>query len=94
MNGKGAEVFSDGKWITLGFLPVGQPIITRRKYVEGIARAKRDTIDTKHVSADKAETEYIDNSIDRNTSAIYPFSMIRDNNPKGVDWLAKVMAEF
>ena len=94
VQGKGAEVFSDGKWWTLGFLPIGQPIITRRKYVEVLARAKVDSIDTQHVDANQAETEYIDNTVRINTSALYPFSMIRDNNPKGADWLTKVMAEY
>ena len=94
VQGKGAEVFSDGKWWALGFLPIGQPIITRRKYIEAISRAKIDSIDTQHVSADKADTEYIENEVRVNTSALYSFSVIRDNNPKGADWLTKILAEY
>ena len=94
VDGVGAEVFKDGKWYKLGFLPIGQPIITRRKYVEVIARAKIDTINTEHDSESREESGFIDNSAPISTSAVYPFSMIRDNNPKGADWLTKIMAEY
>jgi hypothetical protein len=94
VNGKGAEIYKDGKWWVLGFLPVGVPIVTRRKYVEAIIRAKFDSVETQHVDAQEAETDYIDNTVRVNTSAIYPLSVIRDNNPKGADWLTKMMAEY
>lgn len=94
VDGKGAEVYADGKWWTLGFLPIGQPIITRRKYVEVIARAKTDTVDTEHAGESMEESAFIDNKVRLHTSALYPFSVIRDNNPRGGDWLTKVMAEY
>lgn len=97
VQGKGAEIFKDGKWWVLGFLPIGTPIITRRKYIEAIARAKVDTVDTEHASAAQFTTgavNYIENKVCINTSALYPLSVIRDNNPKGADWLTKIMAEY
>jgi hypothetical protein len=48
VNGKGAEVWDERtrKWMEFNFLPVGLPIITKRKYVEVLARSKSMKVNT------------------------------------------------
>lgn len=92
VNGRGAEVFKDGKWHVLGALPLGVPFITRRKYVEVIALAKNDSIDTHPPTpSDILEGKNVENTVDIVTTAKYPFSVIEDPNPRGREWLSKVM---
>lgn len=89
VQGRGAELFVNGKWMVCGWLPVGQPIITRRKYVEVLARAKPDAVTTEVIRKDESE----ENNLVRYTSSKYPFSVIRDDNPRGYSWLVQVLAE-
>jgi hypothetical protein len=88
VNGQGAEILQNGRWVTYNALPVGTPVTTKRKYVEVLARSKTDTINTK--SGKKDEFSEI-NSIERYTSAKAPFSVIRDKNPLGVEWLTNLL---
>lgn len=90
VNGKGVEAFMNGKWVPLGWLPVGIPVTTRRKYVEVLARAKPDSIQTE---VEDATVERPRNEIVRSTSTKYPFSVIEDRNPKGAAWLTRVLME-
>jgi hypothetical protein len=89
VNGKGAEAFINGKWIECGFLPVGIPVITKRKYVEVLARSKVDTVNTNVVKHENHE----DNIIDRTTHSKVPFTIIKDANPVGTEWLTKLFLE-
>lgn len=86
-NGKGAEVLMNGKWVETRAIPVGIPVITKRKYVEILARSKTDTIDTQ---VEKREDTEI-NAVHRNTSANAPLSIIHDANPKGVEWFTNLI---
>ena len=88
VNGKGAEILQNGKWIPYGALPVGVPVTTKRKYVEVLARSKTDTINTKSYKKDEF-TEV--NAIERYTSSKAPFSVIRDANPLGIEWLTNLL---
>jgi hypothetical protein len=89
VNGRGAEIFDqNGKWHVCGWLPVGKPVITRRKYVEVLARAKRDSISTEVVKHENRE----DNMAHRTTSMRYPFSVLKDDNPKGYMWLTNILS--
>jgi hypothetical protein len=88
VQGRGSEVLNDGKWLELGWLPIGVPLITKRKYVEVLARAKTDTIKTQH---DDATVERPRNTVQRRTSSNYPISIIQDNNPRGHEWLSRIM---
>jgi hypothetical protein len=94
VNGRGAEVFDPvGKrWHILGALPLGVPCITRRKYIEVLALAKQDAVDTRPPSAQDILSGANDvNEVDVTTTAKYPFSVLKDNNPRGADWLNKLM---
>lgn len=89
VNGIGAEVLMQGKWIQLGYLPVGVLVTTKRKYVEVLARARHQSIDTEVARHDESET----NEIGRSDSQRAPFSVIKDENPAGYDWLTRLMAQ-
>ena len=89
VNGIGAEVFMRGKWLQLGYLPVGYPIITKRKYVEVLARSKVDSVQTDVQKREDSE----DNIIQRHTSQKSPFSILKDDNPLGHEWLTRLLAE-
>jgi len=89
VNGKGAEILVNGKWIEVTWLPVNQELTTKRKYVENLVRSKSDTIRTKH---DDATVEKPRNTISRTTSAKYPISILCDENPKSREWYSRLMA--
>lgn len=92
VNGRGAEVFADGRWHVLGALPLGVPCITRRKYIEVLALAKQDAVDTKPPTPMEILNGTNDvNEVEITTTAKYPFSVLRDLNPAGADWLNKLM---
>ena len=88
--GKGAEIFTNGKWMEVGFIPVGQVLVTKRKYVEVLARAKLDSVQTSVLQRDGEDPS---NMIQRFTSVKHPFSVIKDKSPNGADWLTRLMAE-
>lgn len=88
VNGKGIELLIDGKWVEYGWAPIGQVFTTKRKYLAVIASAKKDAVDTWH---DDAVVERPRNEIRRNTSSATGFSVIRDQNPAGAEWLTEVL---
>ncbi len=90
VNGKGAEIFDtrDNRWYSWGAMPVGKVIITRRKYVEVLARSKRDEVTTEIVGRDSDKPE---NVVHRSTSQRATFSVIEDRNPKGAEWLRRLL---
>lgn len=89
VNGRGAEVFQNGQWLVLGYLPVGREIITRRKYVEVLARSKVDNVTTDVIQSPDSEQ----NLVNVGTSSKAPFSVIEDRNPLGREWLSRLMRE-
>ncbi len=90
VQGKGAEVYQDGRWLTLNALPVGEAVTTRRKYVEVLARAKPDSVQTNVIERDNEDPQ---NMLQRFTSVKHPFSVIRDADPRGADWLTRILQE-
>lgn len=72
------------------WVPVEQNYTLARKYVEVIARTQPYSVETKTGSANDERPA---NEIVRHQSSKHPFSVIRDPNPRGADWLMKVMAE-
>lgn len=87
VNGKGAEVFMNGQWLPITYLPVGIPMVVKRKYVEVLARAKTDNIKTMHDEASVAQPR---NEVQRRTSAVANFNVLNDPNPRGVAWLSEL----
>jgi hypothetical protein len=70
--------------------PRGQSITVKRKFVEGLARAKPTTY---------RNEEYVNQEGDKAfryptaTGLRYPFQIDRDDNPRGADWIRKILAE-
>jgi hypothetical protein len=89
VNGKGAEQLINGKWVTCGWLPVGVPVTTKRKYAEVLARAKIETVSTEIVESHDGR----DNMLYRVGSATAPFTVLKDQNPLGAAWVEKLMWE-
>lgn len=87
VNGKGAEVFQDGRWDEIGYLPVGRVLVIRRKVLEVIIRAKVDTI---HTKVREMDSERPNNVIERYTSPVHSFSIIEDRNPRGPAWVTEL----
>lgn len=90
VNGVGAEILMKGRWIQTGYLPVGHVVTTKRKYVEVLARSKHDSVQTEVKKHEESE----ENVIDRHTSQKTPFSVIRDENPRGAEWLTRLLQEL
>ena len=88
-NGRGAEQFINGKWAVCGWLPVNTVVTTKRKYVEVLARAKQESIQTRVVKHEDHE----DNFADRYTNLKYPFSVISDPSRRGAEWLTRILSE-
>jgi len=90
-NGRGAEVMDErGGWIPITYLPVGPRITIKRKILEQIARAKPDSVRTNIIEMPGQDPI---NKINRRTFSKYPFNLIEDKNPKGRDWLSRILSE-
>lgn len=68
----------------------GQKQSVKRKFVEQLARCKQTNYENQQVKMDNGEETYI---YPAQTALRYPFSVISDPNPRGVDWLKSVLAE-
>lgn len=88
VQGKPAEILQNGKWIPIGWLPIGTEVTTRRKYVEVLMRSRSTTFITKH---DNAQVETPRNWVEPRTSSNYPVSILEDRNPKGREWVSRIM---
>jgi len=72
------------------WIPVGKPYQVKRKYVEVLARAKQETINTVSGTMDDADPQ---NRIQRFNASKYPFSVLNDPSPRGAAWLTRLIAE-
>lgn len=94
VNGKGAEVKDPitGKWMELNCLPIGGVIITKRKYVEVLARSRSDRV-VAHEENNRPENGKDGWKVDRRTQRKTLFSVIHDPSPMGHEWLTRLYAE-
>jgi len=88
VNGKPAEMLFKNGWIPMGYLPRGRSIITKRKYVEVLARAKQDTVNTTVIERDNEDPQ---NFVERITTSTMSFTILQDKNPKGGEWLERLV---
>jgi hypothetical protein len=88
VNGKGAEILINGKWLEATWLSVGVEYTVKRKYVEVLLRAKTDTVRTEIVDP---QAERPQNNVHRVTSRLATFSILHDPNPKGPAWVQEVV---
>ena len=70
------------------FFPRGHVVTCKRKFVEVLARAKVTSFQTKVIHEDGN----VYNRLNKQTGLRYPFSVVRDDNPKGPTWLKGVLA--
>lgn len=78
-------VNGDTKWI-----PVGVPVKLRRKHVEVLARAQPFGVETQTGTAMEANPH---NRVVKTPYRRFPFTVLRDDNPRGQAWLNKVTYE-
>lgn len=90
VNGRGCEIYHKGTgWTPVGAFPVGMPLVTKRKYVEVLARAKK--INVKTIIVDPG-AERPQNRVRRVVSQMAVFSVLEDRNPKGRAWLRSLVS--
>lgn len=70
---------------------VEKPVRIKRKFVEVLARSMPMDVRTQSGETDGDALTY--NKVERSLSANFSFSILRDDNPKGAAWLAKVRRE-
>ena len=61
----------------------GQPIAVKRKYVQILAGARQVSMSTDT----RVQGEDVINRVSKRSALRYPFSVIRDDNRRGRDWL-------
>lgn len=87
-NGRGAEVFHNGRWNEITYLPVGQELTIKRKILEVLLRSKTDTINTKILDE---HGDRPNNVINRFTRSMNSISVLQDRNPRGAAWATEMM---
>ena len=65
----------------------GQPIAVKRKYVQILAGARQVSMSTDT----RVQGEDVINRVSKRSALRYPFSVVRDDNRKGRDWLRTVL---
>lgn len=87
-NGRGCEMVINNRWVSVTYIPVGQVVTIKRKYLATLVASKLDTITTDHSKVDN-EGHPI-NTVNRFTSAFQSFSVLEDKNPRGAAWLTEL----
>ena len=87
VNGKGAEILINGRWVEVAYLPVNETLTVKRKYLAVMVVTKIDTVHTRVQEPDGADPT---NRIDRITSPVHSFSILSDPNPLGHEWLREL----
>lgn len=65
----------------------GVPIAVKRKYVQILASARQTSMTT----TVKVDGDNVVNRINKHSAARYPFRVLRDDNPRGRDWLRSAL---
>lgn len=90
VNGVNAQVMINGQWLSIGWLPIGEIITTKRKFVEVLMRSQPETIRTVH---DEATIDKPRNTQSRQKSRKYPLTIIKDS-AEGIEWSNRVNKSF
>lgn len=86
VQGKAAEVWVEGRWISAGWLPIETELTVKRKYVEVLARAKPEDVTTHHSDRPDAGVPVV---IRRHAVSAYPMTIINDS-AEGVRWMQNI----
>lgn len=73
------------------WIPVDTPTKVPRKFVESLARAQPVNINTR--SGESSGDDLAFNHIERSLYSLASFSVLEDKNPRGREWLTRVMRE-
>ena len=73
------------------WIPVDQPTRIARKFVEVLARAQPMNVSTD--SGESPGDQITFNNVNRSLSSLCSFSVLEDKNPRGREWLTRVMCE-
>lgn len=82
------EVFNNGE---RQLFPRGQEVTCERRFVESLARAKITTYTQQQFRDERTQTDNIREV--PHVGLRYPFTVIRDDHPRGMDWLKSILAE-
>ncbi len=93
VNGKGAEILMDGKWVACGYLPVNMALTIKRKYLEVLIRSKQTTYQTHHIAPEDAKSTHVENHAIPQTNLRNQVSVLADKNPLGREWLQRLVRE-
>lgn len=89
VNGKGTERYLEGiGWAEVKFIPVGEEVIVKRKYLEVWLRSKTMGVHTPQEMADGNEPT---NPLKRTFSRTHSISILEDRNPRGREWARQLM---
>lgn len=72
-----------------GYLPRGVPVTVKRKFVENLCHARPVAYESVERMNQRGEREVI---YPKTSALKYPFSVISDPNPKGAQWLSKLLS--
>lgn len=72
------------------WIPRGQAITVKRKFVEALARAKGESVKSVEVTNAFGERSI---RYPKHSALRYPFSIVEDKNPRGSEWLRKTLAQ-
>lgn len=87
VNGKGAEVLLNDRWVEFKHLPIGEQLTTKRKYVEVILRAKTTRVTTPDMNQAAHVAEQ--NRLSRSTTPVNSLSIFEDSS-RGNAWASEV----
>lgn len=65
----------------------GVPIAVKRKYVQILANSRPTSMTT----TTKVDGDHVVNRINKHSAVRYPFRVVRDDNPRGNDWLRSAL---
>jgi hypothetical protein len=89
VNGRGVERWLEGLgWCEVKFIPVGEPVTVKRKYVEQWLRGRTVGVQTVEDKADGSEPR---NMLRRIVSGTHTIQIVEDRNPRGAEWARRLM---
>jgi hypothetical protein len=91
VNGKGAEILMNGAFVSMGFIPCDIEVTTKRKYLEVLARAKKESIQTDFGQNQNNGESF--NVLKRRNALQHNFTVVEDANPIGRAWLQSIIAD-
>jgi hypothetical protein len=96
VNGVGAEVYDkqNNRWLRFEWLPVSKVLTVKRKYLEVLAKSKRENFTTREVTPTPQPNQdgFV---LEAETVPTAPFVVRQDPaGDAGVQWYQKVMSEF